>query len=208
VRLTDAADASAGHALVLIDRETPGLHVERGFSSADGSGHVQLRLESAQVPADQLLGATAPSAAGALSGLTGIRLSVAARATGAALWALDTTRARLLEPHRDGVPLGSREGVRLRLADMALALYAARAALYRTARLAARGNDVREAVMAAKVLCTESAVAVVDRALLLAGATALTTGHPLERLQRELRASDVLRVSLGKAIVERGVGEP
>jgi acyl-CoA dehydrogenase len=118
---------------------------------------------------------------------------------------------RLRAPHREGVPLGQREGVRLRLADMALALYAARSALYRTARLADRGEDVRHEVIAAKILCTESAAAVLDRAALLAGGEALVEGHPLERLQRELRslliaegASDVLRQSLGKGIVERG----
>jgi acyl-CoA dehydrogenase len=213
VAVTVVADGerAPARALVVIDRDAPGLHVERAFRSADGNGHVQLAFDDVRVGDDQLLAPPAEGGARMSAGLGDLRMRVAARACGAAWWAIDHVTARLRAPHRDGVPLGQREGVRLRLADMALGLYAARSALYRTARLADRGEDVRHEVIATKILCTESAAAVLDRAALLAGGEALVEGHPLERLQRELRslliaegASDVLRQSLGKGIVERG----
>jgi len=207
-----ATDGQAqARALVVVDRDAPGVRVERSFRSADGSGHVQLAFDDVRVAEDQLLAPPAQAGTGVGAGLTDLRLRVAARACGAAFWAIDHVTARLRAPHREGIPLGEREGVRLRLADMALLLYAARSALYRTARLADRGRDVRHEVLFAKILCSENAVQVVDRAVLLAGGEALIEGHPLERMQRELRtlliaegASDVLRQSLGKGIVERG----
>jgi acyl-CoA dehydrogenase len=213
VSLTLAATAEQpqARALVVIDRDAPGVRVERSFHSADGSGHVQLAFEDVRVPDDQLLMPPAQGRPPIGAGLNDLRLRVAARACGSAFWAIDHVTERLRAPHREGIPLGQREGVRLRLADMALLLYAARSALYRTARLADHGHDVRHEVLVAKILCTENAVQVVDRAVLLAGGEALIDGHPLERMQRELRtlliaegASDVLRQSLGKGIVERG----
>lgn len=204
-------DVPEARALVVIDRDAPGVLVERAFRSSDGSGHVQLQLQDVQVGDDHVLASPAEAQERMRDGLSDLRMRVAARACGGALWAIDHVTARLRQPHREGIPLGQREGVRLRLSDMALALYAARSALYRTARLCDRGGDVRTEVMAAKVLCTEAAAQVLDRAVLLAGGEALIDGHPLSRLQRELHAlliaegaSDVLRQSLGKAIVERG----
>jgi alkylation response protein AidB-like acyl-CoA dehydrogenase len=211
VALEAAGPEPEARALVVIDRDAPGLLVERAFRSADGSGHVQLLLTDVEVAEDRVLSPPVEAEGRVRAGLSDLRMRVAARATGGALWAIDHVTARLREPHRAGIPLGEREGVRLRLSDMALALYGARSALYRTARLLDGGDDARTEVMAAKVLCTEAAVQVLDRAVLLAGGEALIEGHPLSRLQRELHAlliaegaSDVLRQSLGKAIVERG----
>jgi acyl-CoA dehydrogenase len=211
VAIEAAGAEPEARALVVIDRDAPGLLVERAFRSADGSGHVQLLLTDVEVAEDRVLSAPVEAEERVRAGLSDLRMRVAARATGGALWAIDHVTARLREPHRAGIPLGEREGVRLRLSDMALALYGARSALYRTARLLDGGGEARTEVMAAKVLCTEAGVQVLDRAVLLAGGEGLIEGHPLSRLQRELHAlliaegaSDVLRQSLGKAIVERG----
>jgi alkylation response protein AidB-like acyl-CoA dehydrogenase len=85
--------------------------------------------------------------------------------------------------------------------------------LYRTARLvASEQGDVNE-VMCTKVFCTEVAGRVVDAAVQLAGGDALSEGHPLERLYREVRsmrftegASDVLRLNIARGRLELGRG--
>ena len=202
---------TAARALVIVDRDADGLTVERTFHTMDGSGHVQLLLREVRVDREHVLSPPSEADARVRAGLGDMRLLVAARACGGALWAIEHVTGRVRQPHATGIALGQREGVRLRLADMALATYAARSALYRTARLLERSDDARTELMAAKVLCTEAAAQVLDRAVLLAGGEALVAGHPLGRLQRELQAlllaegaADVLRQSLGKAIVERG----
>ena len=62
-------------------------------------------------------------------------------------------------------------------------------------------------------MCSSDLGDVVDAAMQLAGGQALTVGHPLERLYREVRAlrvaegeSDVLRLSLAKGSLELGKG--
>ncbi|MFI5306207.1 MAG: acyl-CoA dehydrogenase family protein [Polyangiales bacterium] len=212
VALEEPSSGAGRRALLIVDRDSPGLSIVRRFRSLDGSHHVELRFEDVVVPESQLLPEAPTGASRAQTGIAEMRLQVAARATGGAGFALDHTRARLLEPHRNKA-LGEDPAVRLRVADMGLALYAARSALYRAARVLGRGEDARNHAIAAKVLCTESAVRVVASAIAVAGGQALVAGHPLERLHRELQAllltegaSDVLRQSLAKGMLEHGFG--
>jgi alkylation response protein AidB-like acyl-CoA dehydrogenase len=138
---------------------------------------------------------------------------VSAQATGMCMWVLDFVEQHLLAPHRSGTPLGEREGVRLRFADMRIETYAARSALYRTARLAETGENIVNETIATKVFCTETAGRVVDQGVQLVGGQALVRGHPLERLYRQVRslrlvegANDLLRINLvkGKLELEKG----
>ena len=134
---------------------------------------------------------------------------IAAQAMGRCRWPLDYVEAHLLAPHRSGSPLGDREGVRLRYADMRIETYVARSALYRTARLVEAGENAVNEVIATKVFCTEVAGRVIDMAVQLVGGQALVQGHPLETLYREVRslrlvegASDLLRLNLVKGRLE------
>ena len=120
-------------------------------------------------------------------------------------WVLDFVTAHLEAPHRSGAPLGAREGVRLRYADLRIRAYAARSMVYRTARLADAGENVVNEGIACKVFATEGVGEIVDTAIQLVGGKALTLGHPLERLYRRVRAlrlaegaSDILRLNLAR----------
>jgi acyl-CoA dehydrogenase len=92
---------------------------------------------------------------------------------------------------------------------MRIDLYAARSALYRTARLAESGEDVVNEAAATKVLCTETIGRVVDTAVQLAGGQALIEGEALEQMYRRVRslrfvggASDILRLSIARGIFD------
>jgi alkylation response protein AidB-like acyl-CoA dehydrogenase len=85
--------------------------------------------------------------------------------------------------------------------------------LYRTARLADRGENIVNEAMACKVFATEAIGELVDTGIQLVGGAALVEGHPLERLYRQVRAwrlaegaSDVLRLNIGRGILELGKG--
>jgi len=85
--------------------------------------------------------------------------------------------------------------------------------LYRTARLLDSGDRAINEVAATKVLTTETAGRVVDMAVQLFGGQALVTGHPLEKLYRQVRslrfvegASDLLRLNIAKGRLELDAG--
>ncbi len=216
VNVEDIGGNKLGTALVVVDRDRPGITIEREFRSMEGGGHVAMCFDEVVVPADCIIGKPGDGMPRALRGIGDTRLLVAAQACGMCRWAIQFAERHLLAPHRSGTPLGDREGVRLRYADMRIDTYAARAALYRTAELAEASpaeSQPAEEIMAVKVLATETAGRVVDAAVQLVGGGALVQGHPLERLYRQVRslrfvegASDLLRINLAKARLERGQG--
>lgn len=214
VNVDPDGEEPGGTAILLIDRETPGLEVARVFESIDGAGHVELALDDAPVPRANVLGSVGEGMPRALANIEGERIASASTACGLALWAVEFTTRHISAGHRSGQRLGDREGVRLRYAEMRVETYAARAMLYRTARLAetAAGDastNVTNEVAATKLFCTEAAGRVVDTAVQLVGGQALVRGHPLERLYRRIRsmrlgagASDILRLTVARGVLE------
>jgi alkylation response protein AidB-like acyl-CoA dehydrogenase len=201
--------AGSSTALLAIDRDLPGVTVEREFRSLEGGRHVALRFSGARVPVDRVVGAIGEGMPRALRAIGDTRLAVAAFAVGSSMWALDFVTRHLRSPHRRGAPLGDLESIRLRYGDLRVQVYAARSVLYRTARLAEAGDNVVNETMAAKVLATETLGAVADQAIQLVGGDALVVGHPLERLYREARSlrlaegsSDLLRLQMARGALE------
>ena len=213
VNVEQADGSKAGTAMVVIDRLAPGVVIDRTFESMDGSSHVSMRFDQVRVPLEQLIGKVGEGMPRALGNIGNVRLMVSAQAVGICLWVIDFVEQHLKAPHRTGTPLGDREGVRLRFADMRIATWAARSTLYRTARFVDGGENAVNEVMATKVFCTETAGQVVDMGVQLAGGQALVRGHPLELLYRQVRAlrlvegaSDLLRLNLARGKLELGLG--
>ncbi len=202
-----------GTAMVVIDREADGVLIDREFSSMEGGGHVSMLFTDVHVPIAQVIGKIGEGMPRALGNIGNVRMMVAAEAVGVCIWVIDYIEQHLMAPHRTGTPLGDREGVRLRLADMRIETYVARSALYRTARLVDGPENSVNEIIATKVFCTEAVGRVVDMAVQLAGGQALVVGHPLEKLYRKVRsmrliegASDLLRINLAKGKLELGKG--
>lgn len=213
VNVDEDASGPGGAAMLLIDRDTPGVTIERAFRSLEGGGHVELRFEGARVPAANVLGKVGEGMPRAMGNIGAERLQSAAAACGLAMWTVGFVTQHITAGHRSGQRLGDREGVRLRYSDMRIDTYAARAMLYRTARLVDAGDEAINEGAATKVFCTEVVGRVVDTAVQLVGGQALIVGHPLERLYRRVRsmrlaggASDILRLNVARGIIEFDAG--
>jgi acyl-CoA dehydrogenase len=213
LNVEDADGAKAGTAMVVIDTGTKGVNIDREFESMDGSGHVSMQFNDVRQPMSHIIGKLGEGMPRALGNIGNVRMMVSAQAIGISMWVIDYIEKHLLAPHRSGTPLGEREGVRMRFADMRIEVFVARSALYRTARIVDSGENSVNETVAAKVFCTETAGRVVDMGLQLVGGQALVRGHPLEQLYRQVRAfrfvegaSDLLRLNLAKGKLELGKG--
>ncbi|MCY3859932.1 MAG: acyl-CoA dehydrogenase family protein [Gammaproteobacteria bacterium] len=202
-----------GPAMLLIDMATPGIEIVETFGSIDGSHHASMRFRDVRVPRSHVIGDPGRGMPRAMNQIGDTRLVFAAQSVGLMQWVIQRTTEHLQAPHRSGEPLGNKEGVRLRYADMRIKAFAARSMLYRTARIAEAGENVINEVIASKVFCTEAIGEIVDMAIQLHGGMALQNGHPLEELYRRVRAwrlaegaSDVLRLNLvrGKLDLQKG----
>ena len=202
-----------GPAMVVVDRAAPGVEIVRTFASMDGSHHAYMEFHHVRVPAAHIIGEAGRGMPRALRQIGDTRLAFAAESVGLARWVIDFVTEYIQRPHRSGTPLGDREGVRLRYADMRIRAYAARSMVYRTARLGDAGENIVNEGIASKVFATEAVGDIVDAGIQLVGGIALRTGHPFEELYRRVRsmrlaegASDVLRLNLvrGRLELEKG----
>jgi acyl-CoA dehydrogenase len=129
------------------------------------------------------------------------RASVAAAALGFARRALDEAIARAASRRMFGRTLADFQLTQAAIADMATGIDSSALLTYRAAWLrdAKGARTTREAAMA-KMVATETAQAVIDRAVQLFGGQGVVSGEPVERLYREIRA---LRIYEGATEVQK-----
>ncbi|MFG3318530.1 acyl-CoA dehydrogenase family protein [Streptomyces sp. NPDC048171] len=162
-----------------------------------------LAFEAVPVTADDVLGEPDRGFRVAMDTLNLFRPSVGAFAVGMAQAALDATVAHTGSRDAFGGKLRDLQTVAHQVAEMSLRTEAARLMVYAAATAYDEGApDVPRRAAMAKLLATETAQYVVDRAVQLHGARALRRGHLLEHLYREVRAP---RVYEGASEVQRGI---
>ncbi|MFF4252711.1 acyl-CoA dehydrogenase family protein [Streptomyces sp. NPDC001663] len=162
-----------------------------------------LGFDAVPVTADDVLGEVDRGFRVAMGTLNLFRPSVGAFAVGMAQAALDATLAHTAQRDAFGGKLRDLQAVAHQVAELALRTDAARLMVYAAATAYDEGaSDVPKRAAMAKLLATETAQYVVDKAVQLHGARALQRGHLLEHLYREVRAP---RIYEGASEVQRGI---
>jgi acyl-CoA dehydrogenase len=143
------------------------------------------------------------------------RLMIGARTMGAAARALELSLAFATERRQFGRPIAEFEAVEFMLADMAAELMAAKSMLYRVCWQAARGDaarkDLHAMAAAVKLVCSETAGRIADKAVQIHGGRGYMREQPVERIWRELRVdriwegtSEIQRLVIGNELRKRG----
>jgi alkylation response protein AidB-like acyl-CoA dehydrogenase len=194
------APGSRGITALIVDADTPGLHIAERIQVMAPHPLARLRFEQCRVPLTQRVGAAGQGFKIAMRTLDVFRTSVAAAALGFARRALDEGLQRALHrPMFQGV-LADLQLTQAKLAQMATTVDSAALLTYRAAWQRDQGQPVtREAAMA-KMVATEGAQQVIDAALQLFGGQGVVSEMPVERLYREIRA---LRIYEGATEVQQ-----
>ena len=202
-----------GPSMVVIDTDLDGVAIEKKFVSLDGSHHAAFSFTDVRVPMTQVVGSPGKGMPKAMRQIGDVRLLLAANACGYILWVMDLLNQHLATADKSGTARGNKDVVRWHYADLRIKAFAARSMLYRTARLADQGENIVNEAMATKAYATESVGEIIDTAIQLVGGSALVEDHPLAVLYRRVRgwrlaegASDVLRLNIGRGILELGKG--
>ena len=198
---TGEAAGARGLSAFLVDADTPGLRIAERIDVIAPHPLATLAFEGCRVPADRLIGEPGSGFKVAMATLDVFRSTVGAAALGFARRAFDETLARVSSRELFGAPLADLQLVQGKLADMALEIDSAALLVYRAAwtKDTTGGRITREAAMA-KLHATEAAQRVIDAAVQLHGGLGVTSGHPVERLYREIRA---LRIYEGASEVQQ-----
>ena len=202
-----------GPSMVVIDTDTNGVILQKRFNSLDGSHHAAFRFEQVTVPLGHVIGEPGQGLPKAMRQIGDVRLLFAAQACGYMIWVMDLLETHLQSPDKSGAARGDKDVVRWHYANLRIKAFAARSMLYRTARLADQGENIVNEGMACKVFATEGIGEAADTAIQLVGGEALIEDHPLAVLYKKVRAwrlaegaSDVLRLNIGRGILELGKG--
>ncbi len=129
----------------------------------------------------------------AMAGLDGGRLNIAACSLGGAQSALEKSLAYMKERKAFGKRLDEFQALQFRLADMATALEASRAFLWRAAAaLDARDDNATALCAMAKRFVTDACFDVANQALQLHGGYGYLAEYGIEKIVRDLRVHQIL----------------
>jgi acyl-CoA dehydrogenase len=163
----------------------------------------EIAFDGARIGAEELIGAEGDGFKLAMSTLDRFRATVGAAAIGLGARALEESIARAKSRRQFGNPIGSFQQIGAMIADSYAELEAARLLVYRAAAAWDRGEKGAGTIAsAAKMLATETAQRVIDRAVQIHGGQGVRRGTVVERLYREVRA---LRIYEGTTEIQRVV---
>ena len=146
-----------------------------------------MNFDDVAIPAERLIGQPGQGLPIALSALDAGRLGIAAVAVGIAQSAVDYAVAYARERETFGSPIIEHQGVGFMLADMAAKTEAARATYLVAARRKDSGQSYARQASIAKLIATDTAMAVTTNAVQVLGGAGYTSDHPVERFMREAK---------------------
>ena len=187
-RFGDAPGAD-GVGGIFVERDTPGFHIGHRelMMGLRGIPEGELHFERCVVPSSNLLVGPGDGFKKLMQAYNGQRLGAATVALGLAQGAFERAVAYAGERKQFGRPIGEFQGIRWKLADMAMKIDAVRLMIHRAAARAGHGfPDALEAAKA-KTMAAEVAQEVTSQALQIHGAAGYGRTLPLERMVRDAR---------------------
>ena len=200
---TGEAPGARGVSAFIVDAASEGLDASERIRVIAPHPLATLKFNAMRLPAGALLGERGRGFALAMATLDVFRTTVGAAALGFARRALDEATARATTRKSGGGTLADNAIVQSMLAEMVLDVDASALLIYRSAwvRDVEGRRNSREAALA-KLHATDSAQAVIDKAVQIFGGLGVTHGVIVESLYREIRA---LRIYEGASEVQKVV---
>jgi alkylation response protein AidB-like acyl-CoA dehydrogenase len=202
----------------LVDKDSPGVRVARTpkYMHTFVFEHPIFDFTQVRVEDDQVLGEVGQGFELTKDWFVEERIMIGARTVGASTRALELSLAFAKERRQFGQAIADFQAIEFMLADMAAEIMAAKALLYRVCWEAARGGADRKRIhaqaSAVKLVCSETAGRVIDKAVQIFGGRGYMRDQPVERLYRELRVdriwegtSEIQRLVIGNELKKRGV---
>src|SRR5215204_2369099 len=191
---TDPAAGPKGISAFVVHKDDPGFSVgakERKLG-IKGSPTCEVYFSDCAIPAMRIIGEPGTGFRTALRTLDHTRLTIGAQAVGIAQGAIDAAVAYVKERRQFGRAVAEFQGVQFMLADMAMRTEAARQLVYVAAAKAERGEpDLTFVSAAAKVLASDTAMAVTTDAVQLFGGYGYTKDFPVERMMRDAKITQI-----------------
>ena len=213
-RTDPGSKGAKGLGAFLVERDTPGLTPGPAYRKMgqEGSPVSEIAFERCRVPAANLIGGEEGRGfSTVMKALNKQRINLAALCTGPAIRMLDEAIRHAMTRRQFGRPIGEFQLVQAMIADSQVDVHAARALVLETARRRDAGEDVTMEASICKLMASEAAGRVADRAVQVFGGSGYVADYScIERLYRDARlfrlyegTSQIHQVHIARRTFER-----
>jgi acyl-CoA dehydrogenase len=198
---TGEAPGARGLSAFMVEKDAPGFTIAERIETIAPHPLARIVFSDCVVPAANLIGRAGEGFKVAMATLDVFRPTVGAAALGFARRALDDAVAHVRQRRMFGGVLADLQMTQTAIADMVADVEAAALMVYRAAWTKDSGAEriTREAALA-KMVATEAAQRVIDRALQLHGGGGVVRGSKIEELYRDVRS---LRIYEGSTEIQK-----
>ncbi len=208
--LTDRQKRHRGISAFLVPQGTEGMNIGKpehklGLRASDTT---PITFEDCRIPAGNLLGRTGEGFKVAMTALDCGRIGIAAQSVGVAQACLDEAVAYMHERQQFGRPISDYQGLRWKVADMAVEIEAARLLCLNAASLKDLGGRYTREASMAKLFASEMVNRVAAQAIQIHGGYGYCSEYPMERHYRDARVftiyegtSEIQRIVISNSIL-------
>jgi isovaleryl-CoA dehydrogenase len=209
---TDPDAGARGITAFLIEKEFSGYSVAQKLDKLGmrGSETGELVFQDCQVPEENVLGIPGEGITVLMSGLDFERTVLAAGPLGIMAAAMDIVTPYVHERRQFGKPIGTFQLMQGKIADMYVAMNAARAYVYAVATACDRGETTRRDAAGAILFASEQATKVALEAIQCLGGNGYINDYATGRLLRDAKlyeigagTSEIRRMLIGREIFEK-----
>jgi alkylation response protein AidB-like acyl-CoA dehydrogenase len=195
IALTNPSKGPRGASCIIVEKGTPGFTFGKKEDKLGirASATCELIFQDCRVPVENCLGREGTGFITAMKTFDVSRPGVGAQALGIAQGAFDLALEYACTRRQFGSPVGSFQGLRFMLADMAMKIEAARALVYATAKYIDTKPKERPTLYSAMSKCYASDVAmeVTVDAIQIFGGYGYMHDYPIEKYMRDAKITQI-----------------
>lgn len=191
--MTDKSLGTKGISAFIVESDFPGFSVGKHEvkMGLHGSPTAEIVFQDCIIPKENLLGKLGKGFNIAMNTLNGGRIGIAAQALGIAEGAMDEvvnyTKGRV----QFGKPIAKFQNTQFAIADMEVAVSAARLLTYNAASLKTDGKNYAKEAAMAKLFASEAAMKITTQAVQFLGGYGYTNDYPAERMMRDAKITEI-----------------
>ena len=178
-----------GMSVFLVEKDTPGLIIENPYElmGINGVYNGTLQLQSIEVSEDNLIGKEGEGFQSLMATFNVERLTLSSESNGISLAALEDSKNYAKNRIQFNKPISNFQLIRLKIAEMATKLQAARLLTYNAAKLAEMNLNITKEASMAKAFSSRSAVEIASEAVQIHGGDGYTDDYSVERYMRDAK---------------------
>ena len=178
-----------GMSVFLVEKDIPGLSIENPYNlmGINGIYNGNLELKNVEVSEENLIGVEGNGFNDLMDVFNIERLTLSSECNGIALAALEESKNYAKTRIQFNRPIASFQLIKLKIAEMATKLQAARLLTYSAAKLSEMKINVTKEASMAKAYSSKTALEITSEAVQIHGGNGYTDMYPVERYMRDAK---------------------